>query len=55
MSELARNRETLMRVRGNVGVVSGTLDEARAILRSEWRGGGRRARACAPDAPFLFY
>lgn len=35
MAELARNRETLMRVRGNVGVVSGTLDEARAILRSE--------------------
>jgi Snare region anchored in the vesicle membrane C-terminus len=35
MGELHRNRETMMRVRGNVGVVSGTLDEARRILRSE--------------------
>ena len=34
MGELARNRESLVRVRGNVGVVSGTLDEARRILRS---------------------
>ncbi len=35
LGELARNRETMLRVRGNVGVVSGTLDEARRILRSE--------------------
>lgn len=34
MGELHRNRETLTRARGNVGVVSGTLDEARRILRS---------------------
>ena len=33
MSELDRNRETLQRVRGNVGEVSGTLDTARRILR----------------------
>jgi hypothetical protein len=37
LTELARNRETLNRVRGNVGVVSGTLDEARRILRSMTR------------------
>ncbi len=36
MGELHRNRETMLRVRGNVGVVSGTLDEARRILRSEF-------------------
>lgn len=34
MEELQRNRETLSRVRGNVGEVSGTLDVARRILRS---------------------
>jgi hypothetical protein len=34
MEELNRNRETLNRVRGNVGEVSGTLDVARRILRS---------------------
>lgn len=33
MGELARNRETLGRIRGNVGVVSGTMDEARRIIR----------------------
>lgn len=33
MSELDRNRETLQRVRSNVGEVSGTLDTARRILR----------------------
>ena len=33
MDELGRNRETLNRVRGNVGVVGGSLDEARRILR----------------------
>jgi vesicle transport through interaction with t-SNAREs protein 1 len=33
MTELDRNRETLQRVRGNVGEVSGTLDTARRILR----------------------
>ena len=33
MGELDRNRETLQRVRGNVGEVSGTLDTARRILR----------------------
>lgn len=32
--ELQRNRETLTRIRGNVGVVSGSLDQARRILRS---------------------
>lgn len=37
MSELARNRETLTRIQGNVGTVSGTLDQARAILRSMTR------------------
>lgn len=35
MGDLATHRETLVRVRGNVGVVSGSLDEARRILRSE--------------------
>jgi len=40
MGELHRNRETLTRARGNVGVVSGTLDEARRILRSAYRGCG---------------
>lgn len=34
MGELHRNRETMVRARGNVGLVSGTLDEARRILRS---------------------
>lgn len=34
LGELHRNRETLMRVQGNTGIVSGTLDEARRILRS---------------------
>lgn len=33
MGELHRNRETMVRVRGNVGVVSGALDEARKLLR----------------------
>ena len=33
MGELHRNRETMTRVRGNVGVVSGALDEARKLLR----------------------
>lgn len=33
MSELDRNRETLQRVRSNVGEVSGTLDTARRLLR----------------------
>jgi flagellar biosynthesis/type III secretory pathway M-ring protein FliF/YscJ len=37
MSELDRNRTTLMRIHGNAGVVSGTLDEARRILRSMGR------------------
>jgi hypothetical protein len=32
--ELQRNRETLGRIRGNVGIVSGSLDQARRILRS---------------------
>ena len=32
--ELQRNRETLTRIRGNVGIVSGSLDQARRILRS---------------------
>lgn len=35
MAELHRNREQMVRIRSNVGVVSGTLDEARRILRSE--------------------
>jgi hypothetical protein len=35
MGELHRNRETMVRVRGNVGVVSGALDEARKLLRGE--------------------
>ena len=35
MEELGRNRETLNRVRSNVGVVSSTMDEARRIIRSE--------------------
>lgn len=34
MEELGRNRETLNRVRSNVGVVSSTMDEARRIIRS---------------------
>lgn len=33
-SELQRNRDVLMRVRNNTGVVSGSLDQARRILRS---------------------
>lgn len=39
MDELGRNRETLNRVRSNVGVVSSTMDEARRIIRSEWMAG----------------
>jgi hypothetical protein len=35
--ELNRNRETINRVRGNVGIVSSTMDEARRILRSAAR------------------
>jgi hypothetical protein len=38
MGELHRNRETMLRTRANVGVVSGTMDEARRILRSECGG-----------------
>jgi Vesicle transport v-SNARE protein N-terminus/Snare region anchored in the vesicle membrane C-terminus len=34
VTELGRNRETLTRIRGNAGVVGGTLDEARRIIRS---------------------
>lgn len=37
LSNLDENRNTLTRIRGNVGVVSGSLDEARRILRSMGR------------------
>jgi len=36
-AELSRNRDTLGRIRGNVGEVSGALDQARRILRSMGR------------------
>lgn len=35
MGELQRNRETMVRVRGNVGEINGVMDQARVILRSE--------------------
>lgn len=34
MTELQRNRETMVRVRGNVGEINGVMDQARVILRS---------------------
>ncbi len=46
MAELHRNRESMVRIRSNVGVVSGTLDEARRILRSEWRRRQKRGGFC---------
>ena len=53
VSELGRNRETLGRIRGNVGVVSGTLDEARRILRSMGRREVRTKIAVALFAVIL--
>lgn len=49
MGELHRNRETLTRARGNVGVVGSTLDEARRILRSTLAG--RVHSVCSCRAP----
>lgn len=46
MEELGRNRDTLNRVRSNVGVVSSTMDEARRIIRSEFGGLGCVGQAC---------
>jgi len=43
MGELHRNRETMLRTRAHVGVVSGTMDEARRILRSEYAAAQGRA------------
>lgn len=53
VSELGRNRETLTRIRGNVGIVSGTLDEARRILRSMGRREVRTKIAVALFAVIL--
>ena len=49
MDELGRNRETLNRVRSNVGVVSSTMDEARRIIRSECLAGWLQVAAATPN------